>query len=384
MSKATPEQTRKANRAATVVAVCVAIFAVCFMYLVTVLDQFATQRQQEEVVIAPEAPAEPFYVLLIGSDTRKGTALYTGKPTEHAQVDQHSDVMTLMRIDPEEYTISLLTIPRDTVVSTSSEKINNALLNNDPQDVVDAVYELTGLKADYYMMTTFGLFANLVDALGGVTMDVPVTVEASDPTTGGTIRVEAGPARHLDGAQALALARARTEYADNQDAVRQMNVRMLEEAIIERMLEGDSLGIEALLVVLEGDVQTDMDLGLIGQAVLDFAEHADEVKFYSGTGPYAGEVREDDEQWVIPNDRVTWRTIIREFKAGRGIYADIVPQPEPPVMPEPEGKSSSAGASSASGNPSKSSTASSKAASSKSGASSSSAADGGSSASKGE
>lgn len=339
MPKATPEQTRKANQAASVVTVFVIAFALAFMGLVAILDNAATQRDEEEVIIAPEAPTEPFYVLLIGSDTRKGTALYTGKPTEHAQVDQHSDVMTLMRIDPRKYTISLLTIPRDTVIAEGSEKINCALLGDDPEEVVRAVYELTGLEADYYMLTTFGLFANLVDAIGGVTMDVAVSVEASDPTTGGTIRVEAGPAQKLDGAQALALARARSEYVENQDAMRQMNVRLLEQAIIERMLGGDGVGVEALLVVLEGDVRTNMDLSVIGQAVLDFIDHADEVKIYSATGPYTGYVRMDDEQWVIPNDADAWKRIMRKFKLGKEGYTEVVQQPELPPTPELEEKS---------------------------------------------
>lgn len=42
---------------------------------------------------------DPFYVLLIGSDSRKGTALYTGKASDHAQLDQHADVITLVRVD---------------------------------------------------------------------------------------------------------------------------------------------------------------------------------------------------------------------------------------------------------------------------------------------
>jgi len=375
MPKATPEQTKKANQAAAVVSIFVVAFALVFMGLVAMLDSAASQRDEEEIVMAPEAPTDPFYVLLIGSDTRKGTALYTGKPTEHAQVDQHSDVMTLMRIDPRTYTIALLTIPRDTVIAEGSEKINCALLGDDPEEVVQAVYELTGLKADYYMMTTFGMFANLIDAIGGVTMDVPVSVEASDPTTGGTIRVEAGPAQKLDGAHALALARARSEYVENQDAMRQMNVRMLEQAIIERLLEGDGIGIEALLVVLEGDVRTNMDLGVIGQAVLDFIDNADKVEIYSGTGPYDGGVRENDEQWVIPNDPDAWKKIIKNFKRGKETYVEVVPQPEPPPMPEPEEKSSSASASSASSSKSSASSSSASSASKSSSSSSASSSD---------
>lgn len=192
MSKATAEQTKRANRAAVAVTVVVALFAFVFVGLIDFLDHVAENLDQEEVVIAEEAPINPFYVLLIGSDTRKGTALYTGRPTEHGQVDQRSDAMTLMRIDPTKHKISLLTIPRDTVLDEHGERINNALLENDPEQVVEVVYELTGLRADYYMMTTFSAFSQLVDAIGGITVDVPLEVTASDPTTGATTTLKPG------------------------------------------------------------------------------------------------------------------------------------------------------------------------------------------------
>ena len=327
MAKATPEQTRKATKAAIAVSFIVTLFAVLFVGSILSLDSMAHQRDETEVVIAEEAPNEPFYVLLIGSDTRKGTALYTGRPTEHAQLDQHSDVMTLMRVDPNTYTVSLLTIPRDTVLSDESEKLNCALLGDDPQQVVEAVKELTGLRADYYMLITFGTFAKLIDALGGVVMDVPADVEVSDPTTGGTIKLKAGDGQLLNGAQALALARARVEYETDQDAVRQVNVRSLEQAIIERVLNDRSIGVEALLVALNGDTDTNLDLPMLGYTVLDFMNNADRVTIYAGTGPYTGGVRANDGQWVVPNDHDTWKKIIKKFKAGKD-FSNIV---EPPT-----------------------------------------------------
>ena len=347
MAKATPEQTQKANRAALVVAVVVAAFAVTYIGVIMMLDSFATSMHQQEVAIPEETeePVNPFYVLLIGSDTRKGTALYTGRPTEHGQVDQRSDVMTLVRVDPKKYTVSLLTIPRDTVLGEGGEKINSALLEDDPEQVVEIVYELTGLRADYYMLTTFGMFADLIDAIGGVTVDVPVSVKADDPTTGGSIELKAGKAQKLDGAHALALARARTQYDIDQDALRQSNVRAIEQAIIERMLEGDGIGIEALVVVLENDVKTDMDLSVLGLTVLDFINHAEDITIYSGTGPYQGDIREDDELWVIPNDQETWKNVIDAFKTGKD-FSEIVEQPVFVIPPE-DSKGASGASSSA-------------------------------------
>ena len=334
MTKATPEQTRRARKAAAITALFVVAFATCFAWLMMGLDSIATMRQEQEVAIADKAISKPFYVLLIGSDTRKGTALYTGKATEHAQIDQHSDVMTLMRVDPQNYVISLLTIPRDTVLSKDGEKINGALLEDDPSQVLDAVEEVVGLRPDYYMLTTFGLFADLIDAIGGITMDVALDVTIDDPSTGGKITVEAGPAQKLDGSQALALARMRSEYDEDQDAMRQINVRNIEQAIIERMLEEDSIGIESLLVVLENDAKTDMDLSVLGLAVLKFIEHSSDVSIIAGTGPYGGGVRDDDGQWVVSYDSPTWKKIMRVFTRGDD-FSKIVKPPEI-EMPAPE------------------------------------------------
>ena len=343
MPNATVEQRNRARKAAALTALVVCAFAGCFLALCVFLNNTAMSKAEQEVQIADQDDAfqSPFYVLLIGSDTRKGTALYTGKATEHAQVNQHSDVMTIMRIDPNTYTVSLLTVPRDTVISVGGEKINNALLEDNPEEVVDAVEALTGLRVDYYMMTTFGMFADLIDAIGGITMDVAQDVTVDDPSTGGNITVKAGKNRKLKGAQALALARARVEYDSDQDAVRQVNVRDIEQAIIERMLEGDGIGIEALLVVLEHDVDTNMDLSLMGSAVVDFMENADKVTIYSGTGPYSGDVRDDDEQWVIQNDEMAWKKIMLRFKAGKD-FSKVVEQPTIQVAEQGASNSSAA------------------------------------------
>ena len=318
MSTATTDETRQARRNAVIGVVGVAVFAVLFLMAVFILDDLPVGRAGDDIEVATsEMPTEPMYVLLIGSDSRKGTALYTGKANEHAQVDQHSDIMTLMRIDPVTYTITFVTIPRDTVIPGGTAKINDSLLDNEPEKVVEAAEQLTGVEIARYMMVDFTTFADLIDALGGIDVDVPKKITVTDPATGKNLTVNAGSNRHLNGAQALVLARARKDYDTDQDALRQMNVRAIETAIVKKVLAMDGgLDIDWLLELLEDEVKTNLDLPITGMVILDFVQHADEVIFYSCTGPYDGAERKSDGLWVVQQDAETWAELMAAVDAG--------------------------------------------------------------------
>ena len=312
------ERERLARRNAIIGVVGVVVFAFLFLMAINILDRLPVGGVNDDIEVADiEMPTEPIYVLLIGSDSRKGTALYTGKANEHAQIDQHSDIMTLMRIDPQTYTITFVTIPRDTVMPGGGGKINDALLNNDPSEVVAAAEKLTGVDIARYMMVDFTTFADLVDALGGIDVDVPKKITVSDPATGKNLTVNAGENRHLNGAQALVLARARKDYDSDQDALRQINVRAIETAMVKKVLSFDGdLDIDWLLELLEEEVKTDLDLSITGLVILDFVQHADEVTFYSCTGPYEGAIRESDEQWVVKQNSEIWAELMAAVDAG--------------------------------------------------------------------
>ena len=318
MSSTTTDETRLARRNAVIGVVGVVVFAVLFLMAINILDRLPVGGVNQDIEVATaEMPSEPLYVLLIGSDSRKGTALYTGKANEHAQIDQHSDIMTLMRIDPQTYTITFVTVPRDTVMSGGTNKINDALLNNDPSEVVEAVEKLTGVDVARYMMVNFTTFADLIDALGGIDVDVPKTITVPDPATGKNLTVNAGKDRHLNGAQALVLARARKDYDSDQDALRQINVRTIETAMVKKVLSFDgNLDIDWLLELLEEEVKTDLDLPITGLVILDFVQHADEVTFYSCTGPYDGANRQSDDLWVVKQDDETWAELMAAVDAG--------------------------------------------------------------------
>lgn len=282
---------------------------------------------QETELYTPNA-SEPFYVLLIGSDSRKGTALYTGRASEHSQVDQHSDIMTLVRVDTATHTITLVTIPRDTRMPGNTNKINDALLTNDPEQVTAAVSELTGVQVTGYIMTDFLTFPQLINDLGGVTVDVYQDVTVNDPATGKNITVTAGTNKTLDGDEALALSRARKQYDDNQDAYRQVNVRNIEGAIINKVLDMEDFDVVRVAAgYLQNDCTSNVDYAALVPIVTDFVANQERVTIYSCTGPYTGDYRESDGLWVVDDNPDAWAQLMAAVNAGED-PSGIVEAPE--------------------------------------------------------
>lgn len=318
MGRATNGEVERRSRIMAAAVVAVVFVVVCAgLALATGLD---AAFPQEDGSVSPDAvvdvtvPEDPFYVLLIGSDSRKGTALYTGRSNEHSQVDQRSDILTLVRVDPRNYVITLVTVPRDTELAGQYAKINEAFLEADPEKAVAAVGDLTGVYADYYAVTTFIGFEDLVDGLGGVEADVPREVKVQDPSTAADVELEPGDDQHLDGSEALVLARARKEYGDNQDALRQVNVRALEEALIRKVVDGE-VSAAAASSVFSWTTSSDLDVQVLERLAQDFTNHRDQVVIYSCTGPYKGEENASG-LWVVKEDPETWAQLMRVVDAG--------------------------------------------------------------------
>lgn len=339
-----PDPARARKMAALAVAATAVFMVLCLLVVELVGGIAADQAAKNQPAVpskpveeeAVEVPSEPFYVLLIGSDSRKGTALYTGKANEHSQVDQHADIITLVRVDPTTPQITLLTIPRDTQMEGESRKINEALApDNDPQAVVEVVERLTGVEIPYYFMTTFIGFEQLVDGMCGVTVDVPETVMVPDPSDAEDLEVEAGDGKQLNGSEALVVARARKEYPTDQDALRQVNVRNLEAALIEKAVaayrdaEVDAnaeASLSSMMKAFWSNVDTNMDAAVFTELLRQIADNPAELIVYSGTGPYAGDVNED-EMWVVPQDGDAWGDLMAAVDAG-GDPAEVIPNPE--------------------------------------------------------
>ncbi len=147
-------------------------------------------------------------ILLVGTDSRAGidpsdpnAAAFLGETVTGARTD------TIIVMHLEHGTVELVSIPRDLWVTdpaTGAKGRINSTFSSGPADLVAAVIAL-GIPIDHYVEVDFGGFADIVDALGGITIDFPAP--AKDDHSG--LSVPKAGAVHLDGTQALAYVRSR-------------------------------------------------------------------------------------------------------------------------------------------------------------------------------
>jgi LCP family protein required for cell wall assembly len=87
------------------------------------------------------------------------------------------------------------------------DKITSAMSAGGPQLTIQTIENLTGIHIDFYVLTSFPGLKSMIDAIGGVTVDVPIPMH--DHFSGSDF--EPGPL-HMNGAQALAFARDRHSF----------------------------------------------------------------------------------------------------------------------------------------------------------------------------
>jgi len=135
-------------------------------------------------------------ILLLGVDARKGETI------------SRSDTIILASIDPELNKAAVVSIPRDTKISGSAsggmDKINAANVIGGPELAVEKVEELMNEKIDYYVEIDFEGFKNIIDAMGGVTINVDQRMYKPSED----INLKPG-LQTLDGRDALAFVRFR-------------------------------------------------------------------------------------------------------------------------------------------------------------------------------
>jgi len=108
-------------------------------------------------------------ILLIGTDHSEN-----GQPGRSS--DEHSDSLMLLHTDPKSHRLVFLSLPRDLRVEIpgyGSSKINAAMQIGGPKLAIRTVEQFTGLPVNHVVIVDFGSFVSLIDAVGGIDVDVP-------------------------------------------------------------------------------------------------------------------------------------------------------------------------------------------------------------------
>src|SRR5215217_8227642 len=103
----------------------------------------------------------------------------------------------------------MLAVPRDTLVDipgVGKDKINAAYASGGPELTVETLENLTGQRLNHYVVVNFGGVEEIVDAMGGITLEVDNPIDVG--IDGRRVSISAGT-QELDGLQALAYVRYR-------------------------------------------------------------------------------------------------------------------------------------------------------------------------------
>lgn len=162
---------------------------------------------------------KPFTMLLIGVDSSN----------DGVTSGYNADVLILATFNPKTLRATMTSVPRDMYLKTACSngkyrRINTVTWGSSSSCAVQTIEKLFSVDIDYYAKINFKGIVSLVDALGGIDVDVPYSFcdqNSSRNWGNSTVFVNAGK-NHLNGEQALALSRNRHKPNDGSKAGKAM------------------------------------------------------------------------------------------------------------------------------------------------------------------
>lgn len=186
----------------------------------------AAVTEDAEVGAAQSAPPETFppaepgakNFLITGADNNACVdpdSPYAPAFGDRSSFGERSDTIMMWRVNPATSQVAVLSFPRDLFVdiagSSRKGRINEAYERDNPQKLIDTIYQNFGIGTDHFVQVDFCAFQELVSAVDGVAVPLPYPVR--DPNTG--LNVPEAGCYTFTGDHALAYVRSRKlEYLD--------------------------------------------------------------------------------------------------------------------------------------------------------------------------
>lgn len=212
-----------------------------------------------------------------------------------------SDTMLLIRFDPSNQSLSVLSLPRDTrtyVDGLGNTKLNEANYYGGAALSAKSIQELLGgVPIDRYVRINVQGVEKLVDALGGVTLYVPQDMKYTDESQHLYINLQEGE-QHLDGDEALQFLRFR--YDAYGDIGRVQRQQMFMRAMVEQALSPSTLTrIPQILSVVQENVDTNLTVEEL-VALTGFASQIErsDVQMLMLPGEFSGNGEYEVSYWL--------------------------------------------------------------------------------------
>lgn len=274
-----------------------------------------------DAVTAPE-PVELLNILLLGTDER---------PDEYGPT--RTDTMILLSVNPATGAMGMLSLPRDLWVPIPglgvTTKINTAYMLGELQDypgggaqlAKDTVSSFVGRPVNYFVRVNFDGFREIIDLIGGVTIEVPNTIHDEEYPTPDygveTFHIDAG-IHHLDGETALKYARTRHNDGDysrarrQQDIIRAVAQQVMNAGTIPQLLAKAP----QLLATMQNSIETDIPIATGIELAQRFQNRAaGDVQQLVLDNRYGEETFSSEGAWILLPDRTRVRTALSAFYA---------------------------------------------------------------------
>jgi len=171
-----------------------------------------------------------------------------------------TDTLMLATLNKDDKSVKLISIPRDSYVYIPEvgyeDKINHAHAFGGTKAAIETVENLFNIPVDYYLKVNFEAFIDVVDALDGITVEVPYDFSEQDSKDrANAIQLYAG-LQDLDGEEALALARTRKLDNDIERGKRQQEII---KAIVDKAISLSSIfKYDDMIEAMRGNLATNM------------------------------------------------------------------------------------------------------------------------------
>ncbi len=253
-----------------------------------------------------------------------------GKKPAYEEVNSFegpTDTMLLLRFDPEAKKLTALSIPRDTrtyIEGHGLTKINAANVHGGPALAAKTVSELLeGVGIDRYVRVNVQGVQSLIDALGGVTVYVPMDMKYQDDSQHLYINLKQGK-QHLNGDKALQLLRFR--YDKHGDIGRVQRQQIVMRALMEQALNPATLGrLPKILSVIQSHLDTNLTVEeLVALAGFAVQTNRSNMQMLMVPGDFNGAGRKDISYW-LPDQRRIQQMMAKHFDQAAGDISDDDP-----------------------------------------------------------
>ena len=252
--------------------------------------------------------------------------LLLGISTDQKDVEL-TDTIMVASYNPNTQKATLLSIPRDTYTgknpsrATAYEKIN-ALYSRKhrPDETLEAVNEITGLDIEYYVVVKTEALIKLVDAIGGVTFNVPIDMNYDDTSQNLHIHLKAGEQK-LNGDQAEGLVRFRhnnngtsypEEYGDNDTGRMRTQREFILQVVKQTAKPGNIFKIGEILDVAKEYVITNIDFN-VAKDYIPYVVEFNTDNLLTATLPGTNTNKNTSGTWIFMHDKKQTETLVQEL-----------------------------------------------------------------------